>query len=234
MDLDRDAKRILDLTREARTPSAEDKERIGRRLAGALAFGATSAHAGTAATTKVVGTTWIAKWAVVATVAAAGGAGYIALHPKSTPAPVTVATIAPGAPEAAAVDKAVEPTDAPSPVAVSDESAAASDGEPHRPAPVKPSTPRATLSDELDLLHEAQAKWRAGNAAAALAVIAEHRARFPHSALGPERDALAVLSLCATNRVGDAKRLARHFLATASRSPLRTSVEESCGGRGEK
>ena len=44
------------------------------------------------------------------------------------------------------------------------------------------------------------------------------------------RDALAVLSLCATNRTAEARRLARHFLATAPRSPLKRSVEESCGG----
>ena len=88
-----------------------------------------------------------------------------------------------------------------------------------------------TLSEELDLLHDAQSKWRAGNALAALSLLSEHKKRFPRSQLGSERDALTILSLCATNRTDEARRLAQRFLQTAQRSPLRTSVEESCGGR---
>jgi hypothetical protein len=89
---------------------------------------------------------------------------------------------------------------------------------------------RGTLPEELDLLHDAQSKWRAGNASAALALLAEHRARFPHSDLAPERDALTVLSLCATSHTAEARRLAQRFLKHARSSPLRTAVEESCGG----
>jgi hypothetical protein len=231
MELDRDAKRILELTRAARTPRREDKERIGRQLAGALVLGATSAHAGTSMATKAVGATWAAKWAVVAMVATAGGAGYLGMRARSTTDTAPKANVASPpaltAPERAMVDPAVSAV----PAASSDDSDAMRDEEPRRAVAAKSSPPRATLSEELDLLHEAQAKWRSGNASAALAAIGEHRARFPRSALAPERDALAVLSLCATNRVAEAKRLARHFLARAPRSPLKKSVEESCGGK---
>jgi hypothetical protein len=120
----------------------------------------------------------------------------------------------------------VEPTAAPS-----NETAGQRDEKSRHSVPAKSAAPHSTLSEELDLLHDAQAKWRSGNASAALALVTEHRARFPRSTLGSERDALAVLSLCATNRVAEAKRLARHFLATSPRSPLKTSVEESCGGK---
>ena len=233
MELDQDAKRILELARKARMPSADDKDRVARRLAGALAFGAMSAHAaGASVTTKSVGTTLAMKWAIVAMVAAAGGAGYLGLHGFRTAAApsATSAASSPGdstREERVVVAPAIaEPTPAPS-----DERVAQRGEEPHHAAATKSALPHATLPEELDLLHEAQAKWRSGNAPAALAIIAEHRARFPHSALGPERDALAVLSLCATNRVTEAKRLARHFLATAPHSPLKKSVEESCAGK---
>jgi len=232
MDLDRDARRILELTREARTPSTDDKDRVARRVAGALALGAMTAHAaGTSATTKTVGTALVAKWAVVAMVAAAGTAGYLGWRTHLTHAPLATSSVPSPAGLTGREGAASEPAILEPPAAPSDESAAQPNEEPRHPAAAKSALPHATLSEELDLLHEAQAKWRSGNASAALALVAEHRARFPHSVLGPERDALAVLSLCATNRVAEAKRLARHFLATAPHSPLKTSVEESCGGK---
>jgi predicted component of type VI protein secretion system len=231
MELDPDAKRILELTREARTPSADDKDRVARRLAGALALGAMTAHAGTSATTKGIGAVLASKWAVVAMVAAAGGAGYLGLRAQPAPAPRSTTSVPSRVDSTVRESTASDPARAEPHAALSDESAAQRDEKSRHPALAKSAAPHATLSEELDLLHEAQAKWRSGNASAALSLVTEHRARFPHSALGPERDALAVLSLCATNRVAEAKRLARHFLATSPHSPLKTSVEESCGGK---
>jgi hypothetical protein len=230
MELDRDAKRILDLTRAARTPRRDDKERIGRRLAASLVLGATSAHAGTSIASKAVGATWAAKWAAIAIVATAGGVGYLGVRARPTADTVAMASVAPPPAPAAAERPMVKPPVADMPAAPSGDSDRTRDEEPRHAMTAKSSAPRVTLSEELDLLHEAQAKWRSGNAPAALAVIGEHRTRFPRSALAPERDALAVLSLCATNRVAEAKRLARHFLATAPRSPLKRAVEESCAG----
>lgn len=232
MELDKDAQRILELTREARTPSAADKDRVAGRLASGLPLGAMSAHAGTSVIPKAVGTTWFAKWAGIAVVAAVSGAGYFAFRATPRSVPVAASIESPPPPitarEKAVVDPAIAPAPPPSPREII---APRDDDAPRPRATVKSPAPRATLSDELDLLHDAQAKWRSGNPSAALAAIAEHRARFPHSALEPERDALAVLSLCAMNRVTEAKRLARHFLATAPHSPLKASVEESCAGK---
>jgi hypothetical protein len=70
--------------------------------------------------------------------------------------------------------------------------------------------------------------WRAREAAGALALLNEHRARFPHSTLQLERDALQVLTLCELGKTADAARLARSVLAAAPHSPLRASLEESC------
>ncbi|HVW26715.1 MAG TPA: hypothetical protein VHC69_15210 [Polyangiaceae bacterium] len=235
-ELDRDARRLLSLAREARTPSNDDKARVGRRLAGALLLGATSAHAGSAGSTKVVAGALSAKWGAIALLVVAGGAGYAGLRashattapPRNTAPPAQTAVAAAPIAEAAPIS-AVEPG-APE-MAPVPAHATGTDGVARAELPAPKSAPQSTLSQELDLLHDAQAKWRAGDASAALALLAEHRRRFPRSVLAPERDALTVLSLCATNRTAEAKRLARHFLQQARHSPLRTTVEESCGGK---
>jgi hypothetical protein len=236
MELDRDARRILELTRQARTPSAEDKARIGRRLAGALALGATSAHAGSATTGKVVAGALSAKWGVLAVLVVAGVAAYAGIRTvqggAASAGSATVATSRTLATSAV--------TEAPPPLASAAEEAPANAAVagPASTAPVQDVARatakhalRGTLPEELDLLHDAQSKWRAGKASEALALLTEHRSRFPHSDLAPERDALTVLSLCATNHTAEARRLAQRFLKRARNSPLRTAVEESCGGK---
>jgi hypothetical protein len=87
---------------------------------------------------------------------------------------------------------------------------------------------RTAQASELDLLHRAQAAWRSGQARSALGLLDEHRARFPRSALGVERDALRALSLCELGRDGEAKALARKVLAREPRSPLRAALQQSC------
>jgi len=230
MDLDPEARRLLELTREARTPSAQDKARVDRLLGAALALGSATAHAASgSAATKVVGTAAAIKWAGIALLAI-GGAGYVgwrATHRTPPPAPMAVVAPAVTAPEPPAPATRAGP-------AAAEPEAAAEPQALRAASPAHASRTKAsetTLPEELDLLHDAQSKWRAGNAAAALSLLSEHRKRFPRSQLASERDALTVLSLCATNRAAEARKLGRRFLQTAQRSPLRTSVEESCGGR---
>jgi hypothetical protein len=236
MDLDPEARRLLDLTRESRSPTLEDKARIERLLGAALMLGGTTAHAATGgAATKAFGTTLATKWVGVALVAMASGAGYVgwrASHPSRNAAPVAVTTPAPVPPpaeEAAIANAAAAPVSAPEPVAENDAD------ESHAAKQFAPRThgraTSGTLPEELDLLHEAQSKWRSGNASAALSLLEQHRKRYPRSQLAPERDALTILSLCATNREAAARKLGHRFLQNASHSPLRTSVEESCGGK---
>jgi hypothetical protein len=232
MDLDPDARRLLELTREARSPSARDKARVGRMLAGALAGSslgvAHAASSGGAGKATLMGT--VAKWAGVVLVASGTGVGLLQwrasrhAHPE---APVTVAVVPakPAEPVVAPEGEVAEP--APALQAASPGLAAPARRAPAARAPDRVA-PKTTLPEELDLLHEAQAAWRAGRAGPALELLARHRATYPRSELGPERDALTVLCLCATGRTPDAQKVARRFLKSAHRSPLRTSVEESC------
>jgi hypothetical protein len=241
-ELDRDARHILELTRRSRTPTADDKARLERRLAAALVLGTTSAHAGGAATSKVVAGTLSVKWGaigLVAVVAAAGAAAYAGLratHDGAAPSASAAHVAAPKLPVASATVQASSPSagiaaEAPPSTATETQAFVATSDPVQDVARSAPKhAQHTTLPEELDLLHDAQAKWRAGNATAALALLAEHRRRFPHSELAPERDALTVLSLCATNRTTEARRIAQGFLKHARNSPLRSAVEESCGG----
>lgn len=229
-ELDPEARRLLELTREARTPSVRDKVRMDRRIGAALALGSATSHAASGgAATKVVGAAAAIKWTGIALLAI-GGAGYVgwrASRPPASPSPTAVVAAT------AAADPAPAPVTA-EPAAPAETEPSEDPGAPRASAAPRASRQKAseeTLSEELDLLHDAQAKWRAGNASAALSLLGEHKRRFPRSQLGSERDALTILSLCATNRTTEARRLAQRFLQTAQRSPLRTSVEESCGGR---
>jgi hypothetical protein len=240
MDLDPRAKRMLELTRQARSPSVRDKARVDRLLEGVLVPGAaTAAHAASGATgttTKSVGTAAAFKWTGIVVFAIAGGAGFLgwrALHraPPSAAAPVSAVVQIPAPLEPAVDGPGIAPSAA-EPIAET-RSDAREELTPKavRSRIVPRSSAEATLPEELDLLHDAQSKWRAGDAPGALSLLAVHRKRYPRSQLGPERDALTVVSLCATNRKAEARKVARRFLRTAQSSPLKTSVEESCAVR---
>jgi hypothetical protein len=237
-DLDPEARRLVDLTREARTPSMGDRARIERMLAASLLLtGASVAHTGSAAAaTKTASAALGVKWvAGIAVAAAVGTAGYFGWDQTRAKPPVE-RTADPGSEHAVAHAPPVPEapgTQAAEPVLVAPVHVPASEQTEARPdarRAGKGAERDGTLLEELDLLHEAQAKWRKGDAAGALALLSVHRTRYPKSQVVPERDALTVLSLCSMNRTAEAKKVAQRFLRTASRSPLRTSVEESCGG----
>ncbi|HEY3595325.1 MAG TPA: hypothetical protein VGL13_15670, partial [Polyangiaceae bacterium] len=229
MDLGPEARRLLELTRAARTPSDGDRARVERRIAAALPLvSPSSPRSGWAAVKAKLVAAPLAKLAIGSLgIAAIASIAYWRrpARPSNEAAPAVVATEAPAVVETAApiVDPpTVVPAAVPEPMFI----APATPVAPHR-AHAKP-TASGTLPEEIDLLHDAQAKWRAGDAPGALALLSLHRERYPHSELAPERDALRVLSLCATGNVIEARRVAKHFLERSPRSPLRASIEESC------
>lgn len=240
MDMDPKALRILELARDARTPGAADKARIERQLSIALGASAglatiaslTAASTSTAALKSSSGTLALKYWigsGVLAATLATGIAGYVALsrspvEPASMPAakpPIVAPAVAPHEPTAApAVDLSSAPASAANLDAPEPEHAA-------HPSSTRRTTP-SSLGQEIELLHGAQAAWRTHEAPRALALIEQHRERFPRSALRLEREGLQVLALCEVGRKAEAKALARSLLARAPRSPLRGSIEESC------
>jgi hypothetical protein len=236
MDLDPQARRLLELTRQAHTPRPRDKARMDQLLGPTLALGPSSVRAAPrVAARNWLGTTSAAKWSSIALLAMAGGAAYFAWRAPHVaqaplPPPPPLAAAAPSLAAAAGVDPEANAA------AIAEPNEATADE--HAPSTIRtrttarvaahPKLVEATLPAELDLLHDAQSQWRAGNAAGALSLLEKHRKRFPRSQLAAERDALTVLSLCRTNRTAEARAVAKRFLQTTPRSPLRTSVEESC------
>jgi hypothetical protein len=236
MELDPDARRVLELTRDARAPSLDDKVRVEGKLSQVLQVAALSGAAGASAVTitksasAALALKWVAVLGVPALVAAAAGT----LHwrapatPPSTPAPLSAPALPKVPAKAPANPQAEQPavTEEHAGAAIAVEKAAV-------PAPrarekSRPEKEVDTLNQELDLLHQAQAAWRKQNPGEALALLAQHRQKFPKSVLGPEREALRVLSLCAAGRTREAKDVARRAFGKAERSPVRASIEQSC------
>jgi hypothetical protein len=231
MEMDAEARRLLDLTREARTPSADDKLRVERLLSRTLGLAAIAAATGASsiAVAKSATPGLALKWTlglVVPALVVVAAASYFQARPPSdtesqpVPRPLVVAP-APTAklPEPPAEASAAElPVPPPEP----------DPPRPTRAVPGEKPKPSETLNAELDLLHEAQVKWRNRDPNGALSLLATHRQRYPKSVLGLEREALRVLSLCAAGRTAEAKEVARRSFRNAPRSPLRASVEESC------
>jgi hypothetical protein len=223
-DLNPEAQRMLELVRQAREPTAADKQRMDALITGSVAVGAAAstqsvapaaARAATQAATHSVTKGATASLGVKAMVAAAvigaGGLSFVLWEPSS-----------PSQQLAPQQGHATETTTAP---AASQPVPSAADAHGAREA----SKSAATLHDEeLDLLHAAQVKWRNGDAKGALSQLEQHRALFPSSQLASERDALTALSLCALGRHDEGRALAERFMQAAPRSPLRATVEESC------
>jgi hypothetical protein len=239
MDLDPEARRVLELAREARTPSVEDKERVARRLAAGLGLSVVAGAAGaaaqgaTASAAKSAGAAVALKWWVAggAIVAATLG-GYAALSgeprddagraPRATAHVPPVQTVQPKATEPAVAAPLTE--------AVAKAEPAVDSARPpvEHPLHRRRTGVAATSPAELELLHEAQAAWRARDARGALSLLEAHRARYPRSTLRSEREGLQVLSLCELGRKSEAARVARRLLEHAPNSPLRAAIEQSC------
>jgi hypothetical protein len=239
-ELDPEARRVLGLAHEARTPSAEDKARVEQRLALALGAAALAAPGAAAAKSALGGAAKAGGFAALkwlgfgSAVLALAVGGYVAFAPRApVPAP---------RPQPAAPAQAAAPVQMPPPVEAPQLEAAPS--EPALPAPeAKPEPltrsksrkaargPEDPLAAEVTLLHRAQSAWRAGRAQEAESLLREHGQRFPRSALGLERDALQVLTLCELGQKAKAERLAQKLLERAPSSPLRTSIEQSCAMR---
>jgi hypothetical protein len=244
-ELNSDARQLVDLAREARTPGDQDKLRIAERLAIPLAAGVIAGSAASAA--KAAGTAEVvsagagkaaggllggsgflssagAKIAAVIAVVGVGTAavvGNLDTQPVKAPAPPLTAPAAP-APAAAAAPVVIEEIPA-APAATTQQPKP-----PTSPPPVHSTTPAHELAQEAALLHEAQAAWRAGQSAQALQLANQHAQRFPRSQLADERDVLRVLSLCKLGQVQSAKQMGARLLRKAKGSPWYQSVADSC------
>jgi len=96
------------------------------------------------------------------------------------------------------------------------------------PAAGTPVDPADAIRAERALLAAAHAALRRGDAAAALAALAEHATRFPHGALAEERSATRVLALCDAGQSGAATIERAGFLDRWPRSVHAARVAAAC------
>jgi hypothetical protein len=234
-DLNPETRRLVELARQARTPGGDAKLRIAERLAVPLAVGAAAGSAATAAkaavgaatAAKAGGVGLSLKLAALVAVGAIGAAALVVTRQSPEPAPQAPSVQPADTPKAVLLEPSREPTP---PTAVPE----ALPLEPPAPsrAPAAPgvhsSKPGDELAAEAALLHQAQAAWRAGQSAQALALANQHAQRFPRSQLANERDVLRVLSLCRLGQKQNAKQVGARLLEKAKGSPWYQSVAESC------
>ena len=211
--------------------------------ASTAAGASTAAHAGTAA--KLGLTAKAAPWIAVAFLAGGGtGAAVhaVAVRP-AVPVAAPSASVAPStpAPRATATDPDLElpplaaslPPESPSALAPTAPSPAAGP----RPAAsrddaLQPSSvPSAdtTLAGERALIDRARMALARGQAASALETLDAHRSQFPQGRLTEEREALAIQSLAALGRTGEARRRAEAFQRARPNSVFLPAIELAVG-----
>jgi hypothetical protein len=218
---------LIAAARHERTPSARDRERVfAAMMAGAALTTASTAAAAPSLFAKLTG--GAAKWWLLggfcATVA---GGGYLL-----TPARVTAVAPSPPRPPAAEVASSEAPVTV-EPRAAALPSAPASPNV-TRPGPAKRENARPDLELELSELHAAHAAYRSARPEQALALIAQHKRRFPQSQLGVERTTLEVLSLCRLGRQTQALKLADRLRVAAPDSAALSGLEGSCAAAAAK
>lgn len=142
---------------------------------------------------------------------ALGALGFVAYRTVGAPEP---AAAPPSAPHASTVPAAVEPV-APAPAG----------------ALPTPEQPASRLSEETQLMAAMQRALSGAAPSRALALIDQHRRRFPRGALAQEREAARVLALCALGRHAEAHTARQRFLRAWPDSPLTRRVRAECSRR---
>ena len=210
-DMKPEAWRLLQVVREVDSPSDLDMRRVRRAIAASAgaALVAPVAKAASAATSKGLAAATAGKGAAL--MAAAKGVAAIAV----------LASLGAGTvwwshqrSRESAARAAVSPASASGARAL-----VATPGETAAPS---------TLLEELTLLQRAQRALAGGAPLRALALAGEHATRYPRSQLALPRDAVRVFAECALGQRANARALAIEILKSAPRSPLRTSLEQSC------
>lgn len=91
-----------------------------------------------------------------------------------------------------------------------------------------PRAAESSLAEELAMLQRARRALGAGNGLLALGIVSELDERFPKGVLVEERIATRVFSLCALERVTEARAVGREFLARHPSSVYAERVRTSC------
>jgi hypothetical protein len=237
-DLSLEARALIARVGDADGPGPERRARVKRALAAALV--GTSATVGTAGAVAAAGAAgksaltagsvaiWLGIGAALGTVASAPA--LVLRLTRSEPATHVAPSVAPASRPAEAPSEPSRPAPAsiPAPAVEAPSATAPVRAEARATAETLPSAAPPSLADETRVLEAAQRELASGRATSALSLLDEHAKRFPSGALGEERTAARVLSLCALGRTEEARRTATAFLEGSPRSPLIPRLRGSC------
>jgi hypothetical protein len=92
----------------------------------------------------------------------------------------------------------------------------------------EPLATRGVSLEELTLLREASQALRAGRLGDAERALSAHRAAYPKSELGRERQGLSLLVRCADGVSAETRAAAERFVRTAGQTPIADSVKKTC------
>ncbi len=187
---------------------------------------------------------WSTRGAAVATVSSTTPARSATVVPAA-PAPTAPSATAPSPPLVRFSDLPPAARGSTSPLRSVPPSGAAPPGDPD-PAPLRPGagggdltteTPSAEpppaaghagVDEEVQLLTSANRALASGDPGRAIALVTEHRARFPGSALAPARDATRAIALCQSGQTIAGQAAARTFERTNPGSAFLARVRDAC------
>jgi TolA-binding protein len=210
---------------------------VGVGLGGAVGTAGGTAKMGTVASGSIApkaaaaGTAALVKWlALGAVVTAVGGVAVHYRHRATLPT-----TVVASAPAPAPTTPEVAPVTQPAPTA--DQALSLADSPLHQeparaarsPRHVEPSDRETSLGDQVAALDRARRAMADGNAATALADVAEYQAKYPHGALAEEAEVLRVEALVAQGDRAGASRAGARFLAAHPASPHAAHVRALLG-----
>lgn len=219
-----DALALVRAGRGALKPSVADRERIARALEARLSPSATASSGGSTVAAPAAHGVRAKLFAVVGTGAIVGAAlvawSVGTRRPDATPPAATAPVVSAQAPVAPPkIEPSPAVTAAPSP-----------------PVGALPMEPRAVttrrasgrLAEEVAILSRAEKELHAGRPSSALAVLEEHRQKFPNGELAQERIAARVHALCALGRVADAEAALARLRRVSPGSPQEGRAREAC------
>ncbi|HEY4106141.1 MAG TPA: hypothetical protein VGM44_19715 [Polyangiaceae bacterium] len=229
VELHPESRKLLEVARDLRTPTAADRERVFASLMASVAV--TSVAPAAAAKTGLAGkfagsALWIKAAASVAVLSAASVSTFVYVQHRARSAVThsaapSITAVAPAAIHSS--EPAIPPPAAGelSPASAKEERAQAS---PRHAAHVE------EKSLELGMLRQARDARRAGQPQRALELTKELAEKYPRSKHWAERETLRVLALCDLGRVDAARRSAASLQYLWS-SPLRATLNASCVGK---
>lgn len=230
MSLSPDARALLEATKDAHEPSAEDQARVLAALSvqlGALGVGVAAGvqASGQASAVKLglgaVRAKLLAKVVAGALFLAAIGGGALFLWAPEPVVPVVIPPAALPTPTAVSFPAAppASPAASPAPAALRPAAEPPQAVPPSRPSRA-PVTVEDPLAAELSLLETAKQALRDHQPARALALTAQHQRRFAQGALLEEATAVRIQALCEVGRNKESAALRAQFLGQWPRSTL--------------